>query len=601
MKTKMGKAELIFHFLKGNTHYFVLVFLFSMFSTLFNALTPQIISYTVDDIIDKGINGYLFYAGIAVLVSAALGGICQYLNKMYIAKGAENFVKAIRDELFSHIQNLPYEWHMENKTGEIIQRCTSDVETVKQFVCNQLMQVLHIVFLIVVYMGIMFTINVKISIIAVIIFAIVIFYSWFFHTKIADRFEKADEAEGELSAVIQENLTGVRVVRAFGRERYEIDRFNEKNDRFSGLWIRLGELLSAYWATGDVITNIQVLLVICFGVIAVVNGELTLGKYMALISYNGALIWPIRNLGRIIADMSKAGVSMDRLIYILDAEEESDAKTADSKTSDGKTSDGKTTETENVNFLGDIRFENVNFTYDGEHEVLKDINMNIKGGSTFAILGGTGSGKSTMMHLIDRLYDLEDGQGTITIDGVDIRNINRKKLRKNVGIVLQEPFLFSRTIEENIAITKSDLSSEETKAEIKRSAEIACVDEAIDSFQNGYQTVVGERGVTLSGGQKQRVAIARMLMQNAPIMIFDDSLSAVDTETDAKIRHAIRERLNGSTVILISHRVTTLMQADTIVVLDKGKIAQVGSHEELIETDGLYKEIYELQMKKEEV
>jgi len=587
MKNKMGKAELIFHFLKGNTHYFVLVFLFSMFSTLFNALTPQIISYTVDDIIDKGINEYLIYAGIAVLVSAALGGVCQYLNKMYIAKGAENFVKGIRDELFSHIQNLPYEWHMENKTGEIIQRCTSDVETVKQFVCNQLMQVLHIAFLIIVYMGIMFTINVKISIIAVVIFGIVIFYSWFFHTKIADRFEKADEAEGELSAVIQENLTGVRVVRAFGRERYEIDRFNEKNDRFSGLWIRLGELLSAYWATGDVITNIQVLLVICFGVIAVVNGELTLGKYMALISYNGALIWPIRNLGRIIADMSKAGVSMDRLIYILDADEEKD-------TEEGTISS-------NVNFLGDIRFENVNFTYDGEHEVLRDINMNIKGGSTFAILGGTGSGKSTMMHLIDRLYDLSDGQGTITIDGVDIRTINRKELRKNVGIVLQEPFLFSRTIEENIAITKSDLSSEETKAEIKHSAEIACVDEAIDSFQNGYQTIVGERGVTLSGGQKQRVAIARMLMQKAPIMIFDDSLSAVDTETDAKIRHAIKERLNDATVILISHRVTTLMQADTIVVLDKGEIAQVGSHAELIETDGLYKEIYELQMKKEEV
>ena len=415
--------------------------------------------------------------------------------------------------------------------------------------------------------------NVKLSLVAVLFIPIVGLSSGVFYKKISSRFQVADEAEGELTTCAQENLTGVRVVRAFGRERYEVDRFNRRNQRFSQLWIRLGKLLSIYWASGTLLTCLQVMVIILVGTVETVHGNMTLGAFLAFITYNEALAWPVRSLGRVLSDMSKAGVSLDRVGYILQAQEEQDVPEAQEATT------------------GDIEFDHVSFGYEGQ-PVLRDVSFTIPAGSTFAILGGTGSGKSTLVHLLDRLYDLPEGQGTITIGGVDIRKMKRESLRRQIGLVLQEPFLFSQTIRENISATKPQATEEE----LRRAAAIACVDEAITEFPDGYETVVGERGVTLSGGQKQRVAIARMLVQQAPIMVFDDSLSAVDAQTDAKIRAALRESLDKSTVILISHRITTLMQADRILVLDGGRVADLGSHRELISRPGTYKDIYDIQM-----
>ena len=441
------------------------------------------------------------------------------------------------------------------------------------FVCNQLVEVVRTVFLIILYLSIMFSMNVKLSLVAVLFIPIVGLSSGVFYKKISSRFQVADEAEGELTTCAQENLTGVRVVRAFGRERYEVDRFNRRNQRFSQLWIRLGKLLSIYWASGTLLTCLQVMVIILVGTVETVHGNMTLGAFLAFITYNEALAWPVRSLGRVLSDMSKAGVSLDRVGYILQAQEEQDVPEAQEATT------------------GDIEFDHVSFGYEGQ-PVLRDVSFTIPAGSTFAILGGTGSGKSTLVHLLDRLYDLPEGQGTITIGGVDIRKMKRESLRRQIGLVLQEPFLFSQTIRENISATKPQATEEE----LRRAAAIACVDEAITEFPDGYETVVGERGVTLSGGQKQRVAIARMLVQQAPIMVFDDSLSAVDAQTDAKIRAALRESLDKSTVILISHRITTLMQADRILVLDGGRVADLGSHRELISRPGTYKDIYDIQM-----
>ena len=365
------------------------------------------------------------------------------------------------------------------------------------------------------------------------------------------------------------------MVRAFGREKYEIDRFDQKNNAYSDLWVYLGKLMSVFWASGDLITNLQVLTVMVLGVVFAVEGRITLGEFIAFLSYNASLTWPVRSLGRIISDMSKAGVSMERVAYILEAEEE-DATDANNKPA----------------LTGDICFRNVSFAYSLDHPILKNINFTIPAGSTFAILGTTGSGKSTMVHLLNRLYDLPEGCGSITIGGTDIRDIDRQYLRQNIGMVLQEPFLFSRTIRENIGITKEQLLDEE----IRHAAEIACVDESILHFTDGYDTIVGERGVTLSGGQKQRVAIARMLMKEAPILVFDDSLSAVDTETDNKIRKELKKEMEKATVIMISHRITSLMQADCIIVMDKGEIQQMGTHDQLIQQEGPYKDIYEIQM-----
>ena len=589
---KKEKLQMIWRYLRPVFWFFTAALVCACLSMVFNALTPQIIKLTVDVILDGGpaelprvLRGVvtaqdlradpvlaLWIAAAAVLATALLRGVCSYGQRINLSKGSEGFVKGIRDHLFDHIQHLSFQWHTAHSTGDMIQRCTSDVDVIRSFVCNQLMEVVRTVFLIILYMGIMFSMNWKLSVISAIFIPIVGLSSGVFYKSISSRFQVADEAEGELTTCAQENLTGVRVVRAFGRERYEIEKFNRKNQHFSNLWIHLGKLLSVYWASGTFLTCLQVMVIILAGAVLTVRGEMSLGSFLAFVSYNSSLSWPVRSLGRVLSDMSKAGVSMDRVGYILKAPRETDAPDA-----------------VDAPVQGDIVFDHVSFGY-GEQKVLQDVSFTIAEGSTFAILGGTGSGKSTLVHLLDRLYDVE--QGRITIGGRDVKQFRRDDLRRNIGLVLQEPFLFSKTIRENIAATRPDAPEEE----IRRAASIACVDEAITEFSDGYDTVVGERGVTLSGGQKQRVAIARMLLQKAPIMVFDDSLSAVDAQTDTKIRAALRENLGGATVILISHRVTTLMQADQILVLEDGRVAEIGTHAELISKPGIYKDIYDIQM-----
>ncbi len=588
------KTGIILRYLRGNWGFFAAAIILAYLNTICNAVIPQIISVTVDSVLGAREPDLpallrhvlplaelradplraLWIAAGGVALAAAVRGICIYGMRINLAKGSEGFVKKIRDDLYSHILRLSFDWHTAHATGDIIQRCTSDVEVIRTFVCNQLMEVLRTVFLIALYTGIMLNMNWRLALVPLAFIPVTGLASGVFYGKISSRFKVADEAEGEMTTCAQENLTGVRVVRAFGRERFEIDRFAQKNDRFSALWVELGKVLSIYWGSGVVLVCLQIMAVIVAGSVAAVNGSITLGEFQVFVLYNSAMAWPVRSLGRVLSEMSKAGVSMDRVGYIIKSAEECDRPSA-----------------KHMKLSGDIVFDHVTFGYEGQ-EVLRDVSFTIPWGGTFAVLGGTGSGKSTLMHLLDRLYDLEEGQGRITIGGVDIRDIKREDLRRQIGMVLQEPFLFSQTIRENIAATRPEAAEEELRA----CARIACVDEAIADLANGYETVVGERGVTLSGGQKQRVAIARMLLQNAPVMVFDDSLSAVDAETDAKIRAALKERMADATVVLISHRVTTLMQADRILVLDGGRVADVGTHAELISRPGIYKEIYDIQM-----
>ncbi len=580
MGDKNGKIQLILRFSKGTRGCFIIILLASLASTLLNSLIPRIFGFTIDCVlVEDGIpylKEHIWLISLEVIGIALVNGIMIYLYRSQTAKAGETFAKNMRDILFAHVQRLPMKWHDGVQTGDIIQRCTADVETIRNFVVTQVLEVFRTVFLLVVSLAMMLTMNMKLTMVALAFTPVVVLYSGIFYHLIAKNYTAADEAEGDLSTVVQENATGVRVVRAFGRERFEIDQFDEKNEIFARLWIRLGTLSGLYWAVGDLITGLQVLVIVTLGAIEAVHGSITAGEFIAFASYNTTLVWPVRSLGRILSEMSKTGVSFDRVNYILDSAEE---EMAESGVIPERT---------------DIVFDHVSFGYEENQSVLEDVSFHIKEGTTCGVLGGTGSGKTTIVHLLDRLYELK--KGTVQIGGVDIRDIPRSWIRSHVGMVLQEPFLFSRTIRDNIAAANPDA----TMNEIREAARIACVDDTIMAFPDGYDTIVGERGVTLSGGQRQRVAIARMLIAKAPILIFDDSLSAVDADTDVRIRRALRSKMKEATVILISHRITTLMEADQILVLNHGVIEECGTHQQLIHHGGIYQKIYEIQLNQDD-
>ena len=593
------RGRLVLYFLNGSKRYFLCSMLFACLVSLLDLINPKILGYTVDSVIDTKastlpawinaqiakiggapfLRTHLHYIAFTVVLVALVGAFCRYEFRLNNSKGAETLVKRMRDTLFDHIIHLPFSWHSENRTGDIIQRCTSGVETIKMFLSEQLTALVRITVLIVLSLYFMFTISPKLTLVALCYIPIIIGYSFLFHRRIGNAFRYADEEEGKLSSIAQENLTGVRVVRAFGREKYERQRFEEQNREYTNMWIELMRILSQFWAVSDLFSGLQILTVTIFGSILCVRGELTAGGYISFVSYNLMLTWPVRSLGRVISQMSKAGISVERLRYIMNSEAEQDKPGAVTP-----------------DLRGDIVFDHVSFAYEnGNAEVLQDVSFTIPQGTTFGILGGTGSGKSTLMYLLDRLYDLPEGQGQITINGVDIADMKAQWVRTNIGMVLQEPFLFSRTLSENIKIARQSANM----AEIREASGRAALDEAVEHFDKGYDTFVGERGVTLSGGQKQRTAIAQMLIRKPPVMVFDDSLSAVDAETDAKIRRSLREASEESTVILIAHRITTLMNADQIAVLDHGRVAEIGTHEELLNNHSIYRRIYDLQMSQE--
>lgn len=585
MNRKGRKAKLILRYFHGSRRYFICAAAASLLTTALNAVTPQIFRFSIDQVLGGNEYGFLrerlWIPGLAVVGVAALSGISMFVSRMCTSRAGENFAKNMRDSLFAHVQRLPMSWHDKNQTGDIIQRCTSDVEVIRNFVVTQLLEVFRTVFLIGISFAMMFGMNRKMSLVVLLFVPVVAGYSAVFYRLIARRFTKADEAEGELSTVVQENATGVRVVRAFGREHFEMERFREKNEAFARMWIRLGTLSGLYWGVGDLITGLQVVAVAVLGAAEAVHGNMSVGEFVAFASYNTVLVWPVRGLGRILSDMSKAGVSFERVDYMIQGEEEGYQQSC-------------VAGEKGLPQCMDITFSHVSFAYEKGKKVLDDISFSVSQGQTFGILGGTGSGKSTIVQLLTRLYELdaEENSGCIAIGGIDIRELPLEWLRQNVGMVLQEPFLYSRTIRENIAAS----APEATMEEIRQAARIACIDEAIMNFPDGYDTMVGERGLILSGGQRQRVAIARMLLQKAPVMVFDDSLSAVDSETDSMIRRALKERIKDTAVILISHRITILMGADRIMVLREGQMEEMGTHAQLVQSHGIYQQIYEIQM-----
>ena len=509
-------------------------------------------------------------AGISVILMG-ISGLFLYLKGRWSAIAAEDTARRIRNSLYSHLQNLDYDYHVKANTGDLIQRCTSDVETIRSFLATQAVEIGRGIFLIIFTALLMSRLSVPLTWVSMAMLPLIFLFGYIFFLKVKNVFGEADECEGRLSATLQENISGIRVVRAFARREHEIAKFDDKNSEFRDKNYRLIKLIAWYWSVSDLLCFTQIGLVMAVGGLWAAQGKISLGTAVLFFTYIGRLLWPVRQMGRILTEMGKTTVSLGRIQEILDEPEE----------------------IETGDFTGPVKgaveFRNVSFRYGNERPILDNISFTIKPGEIIAILGPTGSGKSTLVNLIPRLYDPSDGE--ILIDGVSTVKWDRRRLREQACIVLQEPFLFNRSVKDNVSLALPDIGDEMIYASTKASS----LHDVIESFDKGYQTIVGEGGVTLSGGQKQRVALARTLVRNPKIMILDDSLSAVDSQTDSSIRASLKKRYGNATVIIIAHRTSTLSEADRILVLEEGKITQEGSHSKLIDENGLYKRIWSIQ------
>lgn len=581
-----------------NWTHFLWALIATIMMVIIGFLTPLLLSEIVDSILgsepftmpdflmnpinDLGGRDFLrqnlWIPALALILMNIVNGVFTFIKGRSSAIASENIARKLRNDLYRHLQHLPFAYHVKAQAGELIQRCTADVDTIRRFLAVQVMEVVNTVLMVVIAMSILLPRSVPITLYSLILVPpLFCFATWFFKM-VHKSFEVADEADGVLNAVLQENLSGVRVVRAFGQQEREVEKFDRVNNDLRKKNLRLNELLAIYWGGGDAISMTQTLLTLVVCIIYACNGWITVGTLIVFTSTLGMLLFPIRQLGRTLSDAGKAMVSMKRVQAIMHEEAEPDEPNA-----------------LKPDLHGDIVFDHVSFAYPDDNVlVLRDVSFTIPAGKTAAVLGGTGSGKSTMMYLLQRLYTPTSGK--ITIGGVDIQQIDRKYLRAHVGLILQEPFLYSKSIRENVGITAPEQEAER----IEHAADIASASGFIAKADKGWETVVGERGVTLSGGQKQRIAIARTLLKDNNILIFDDSLSAVDTETDAQIRAALRHEQKDVTTLIISHRVTTLSQADLILVLENGQITQQGTHAELCSQPGLYQRINSIQNALEE-
>jgi ATP-binding cassette subfamily B protein len=587
-----SKIGFLFKFMRGNRLLYAGAILSIGLATIFSISIPLVLRFMIDSVIGnkpmhipdglfslikvfgvKGIISKNLWIGSLILVLLASGrGLFLFLKGKWSAIASESVVRNIRELLYDHIQHLSYDYHVKAKTGDLIQRCTSDVDTIRRFLAIQFIEIGRGLFMVCGVLPIMLMLDIRMTVISLSVVPAIFMFAIVFFVKVKSAFKISDEAEAKLSTVLQENLTGVRVVRAFARQSYEIDRFEHMNVNYRDLTYRLIKLLAYYWSFSDFLCLLQIGAVLLIGAYMASQSIISLGTFFVFSSYVGMLLWPVRQMGRILTDMGKALVSLGRIGEIL-SEPVEDLRGTGKK----------------PKIIGNVEFSGVGFKYGKGKPVLKNISFSIKSGQTISILGPTGSGKTTLVHLLLALYDYTEG--SIKIDGIELREIDLKWLREHVGIVMQEPFLYSKTMKENIGVVNK--SAEDS--EIFEAARSAAIHDVILGFEQGYETPVGERGVTVSGGQKQRVAIARTLVKNYPILIFDDSLSAVDTETDIAIRKALREREHQATTFIISHRITTLCEADLIIVLDRGKIVQSGKHSELINQEGLYRKIWFLQ------
>ena len=539
------------------------------------------------------LRAHLWLAPVFMVLLTALGGVGSYLKGRFTSLASDGIARRLKDDLYDHINHLPASHLDRLDTGDLVQRCSSDVETVRQFLAVQVMEIGQSLILAATALPLLLLLNPPMTAIAFALVPPLVLYGYIYFKKVRHVFKSVDEAEGELTSVIQENLTGIRVVRAFARQDYEKARFAKPNARFRDRHMHLLRLMSWYWSISDLVAFTQIGLVLLVGARWVSEGTLTVGVLFAFLAYLGIMLWPVRQMGRILTDLGKTSVAITRIQEILAVKREADVAPG-------------AVVRERPPLRGAISVRGLAFRHASQPAsgaeggaspdnvpdpggALNGISFEVSPGETLAVLGPSGAGKSTLMHLLLRIYDYECG--SIRLDGEELSTLPRKWVRGQIGTVMQEPFLFSKTLRDNIRLG----SSAAQDREIEEAARAACIDETIRSFEQGYETLIGERGITLSGGQRQRVAIARAILRNPPILILDDALSAVDGETETLILDALRRRRGRSTTLVIAHRLSTLIHAERVIVMDNGRIIQTGTHAELSQTEGLYRRLWQIQ------
>ncbi len=550
-----------------------------MAAALLNLFVPQIIKQAIDQgLASQSMQALLTASGL-ILVIAVVRGIAAFTQRFYGEWLTHRVAYDLRTQFYDTVQHLPFAFHDQARTGDLMSRATSDITETERFVGIGLIDLVSIIILAVGVIGAMFWENAQLAAIALGPIIVLFFSTLRFGSIVRPMFKSIQEQMGVLSTNMQESMTGIAVVKAFAREPYELEKFDRENSIWFNARYRVIRTWANNWPFFTFLLAVSVFLLLFFGGPMAMAGAITVGTLFAMISYVLMLNGPAQRLGFLANLAATAGASAARVFEIIDTvseiEEAVDAL-----------------ELEDV--AGAVAFENVDFAYQSGRSVLHHINFEVQPGQRVALIGPTGSGKSTVINLLPRFYD--PSAGTIRIDGVDIRGVTLASLRRQIGLVLQNPFLFSTTIAENIAYGNPSASMDEIVA----AAKAANAHDFILRFPDGYETLVGERGVTLSGGQKQRIAIARALLLNPRILVLDDSTSSVDTETEHLIQQALERLMANRTSFVIAQRLLTLKNADTILVLNEGEIVERGTHDELLANRGLYREIYDLQLKDQE-
>ncbi len=574
--TTESKVKSLWRLMNG----YKLIYFVAIISVGLAALARTALYFVLGKFVDEylpseNLTQMLPFIVLALLGLALLQGGFSYAGGRLAAKTSEGIARRLRNYLYNHLQRLTFSYHDRMQTGELLSRSTSDVDAVRKMFAEQFIGIGRISLLFLVNFTALLMLDVRLAFLSVVVIPVILIVSMYFFVKVGKAYEDFQEQEARLSNQLQENLTGVRVVKAFARQAFEIDAFDVQNKEKLSRGQKLTSMHALYWPSTDFLSGIQMVAGFYIAGVMALNGTITVGMYIAYVGFVVQIIWPIRNLGRLIADISTGTVSFDRIKHIIKVDKEALA--------------AGTARPEQIR--GDVAFENVTFHYEGEDDdVLHNVNFTVKAGQKIALMGGTGSGKTSIVNLLPRFYEYTGG--LITLDGLDLKKYPREYLRERIGIVMQEPFLFSTTIRENITY---GVTREVSDEEVFAAARSAAVHDVILGFPEGYDTMVGERGVTLSGGQKQRITLARTFLREPDLLILDDATSAVDTETEETIRTALQKLMNGRTTFLIAHRVQSVMDADLILMLDHGRIVQSGTHKELLSQPGMYRRIYDLQ------